>query len=203
MPRRRSDRIRHADPAGVRLLVLDVDGVLTDGRITLSGDGPEPKTFHVRDGLAMRQFVLAGGRIAIVTGRRSPAVTARARELDLGPVIEGSSDKAAAMERLATELRIPREQTAAMGDDLPDLPMLRGAGVPLAPADAVAEVRNAAAYVTAARGGHGAVREAIEHLMRAAGTWDAVVAGFDRTPATNTNVSGADAEHSEEEGTHR
>jgi 3-deoxy-D-manno-octulosonate 8-phosphate phosphatase (KDO 8-P phosphatase) len=184
VPRHRSDRRRFSDPAAVRLLVLDVDGVLTDGRITLDGEHAEPKTFHVRDGLAIRQWIAHGGRVAVVTGRRSPAVLQRAAELGIDPVVQGAGDKAAALARVLAETGIDASEAAAMGDDLPDLPLLRGVGLPLAPADAVDEVRAAAAYVTAARGGFGAVREAIEHLMRASGAWAAVVASFDRSPAS-------------------
>ena len=184
VPRSRSDRRAFSDPATVRLLVLDVDGVLTDGRITLDGRHAEPKTFHVRDGLAIRQWIARGGRVAVVTGRRSPAVLQRAEELGIDPVVQGAGDKAAALARVLAETGIDAAHAAAMGDDLPDLPLLRGVGLPLAPADAVDEVRAAAAYVTAARGGHGAVREAIEHLMRASGAWTEVVASFDRSPAS-------------------
>lgn len=183
VPRRASNRRTFADPASVRLLVLDVDGVMTDGRITLDGEHPEPKTFHVRDGLAIRQWISRGGRVAIVTGRSSPAVRARAGELGIDPVIQGAGDKAVALARVLAATGIDAANAAAMGDDLPDLPMLRGVGLPLAPADAVEEVRAVAAYVTGAPGGHGAVREAIEHLMRASGAWDSVVASFDRAPA--------------------
>ena len=183
VPRRRSDRPAFADPASIRLLVLDVDGVLTDGRITLDGAHPEPKTFHVRDGLAIRQWITHGGRVAVVTGRSSPGVRARAAELGIDPVVQGAGDKAEALARVLAATGIPAAETAAMGDDLPDLPMLRAVGRPLAPADAVDEVRSAAAWTSASPGGHGAVREAIEHLMRASGAWDAVVASFDRAPA--------------------
>jgi 3-deoxy-D-manno-octulosonate 8-phosphate phosphatase (KDO 8-P phosphatase) len=183
VPRRASDRRAFADPASIRLLVLDVDGVLPDGRITLDGEPPEPKTFHVRDGLAIRQWIARGGRVAVITGRSSPAVRARAGELGIDPVVQGAGDKAAALVRVLATTGIDAQHTAAMGDDLPDLPMLRGVGLPLAPADAVEEVRAVAAYVTGARGGFGAVREAIEHLMRASGAWDAVVASFDQAPA--------------------
>ncbi len=182
-PRRRAERRAFADPASIRLLVLDVDGVLTDGRITLDGEHPEPKTFHVRDGLAIRQWIVHGGRCAIVTGRSSPAVRARAAELGIGPVVQGAGDKAEALARVLAATGVPAAETAAMGDDLPDLPMLRAVGRPLAPADAVDEVRAASAWTSASPGGRGAVREAIEHLMRASGAWDAVVASFDRAPA--------------------
>lgn len=182
VPRRASDRRSFADPASIRLLVLDVDGVLTDGRILLDGVHPEPKTFHVRDGLAIRQWITFGGRVAVITGRSSPAVRARAAELGIDPVIQGAGDKGEALARVLAATGIEAAAAAAMGDDLPDLPLLRGVGLPLAPADAVDEVRAAAAYVTGAAGGFGAVREAIEHLMRASGAWDAVVASFDRAP---------------------
>lgn len=179
-PQRRAlHRVEHADPGGVRLLVLDVDGVLTDGRLRLDGRNPEPKVFHVRDGFALRQWTTTGHHVAIITGRSSPAVVARASELGIESVHQGVGDKRPVLESLQQTFGCSPAQTAVMGDDLPDLPMLRMCGYPMAPADAVAEIRNAAAYVTAARGGFGAVREGIERLMRASGAWAEVVRAFD------------------------
>ncbi|MFK7958913.1 MAG: KdsC family phosphatase [Phycisphaerales bacterium] len=179
-PNRRSlHRQVHADPAGIRLLVLDVDGVLTDGRVQLDGRNPEPKMFHVRDGLALRQWTTTGHHVGIITGRTSPAVEARAAELDIEAVFQGVADKGPVIVSLQERFGCSPDQTAVMGDDLPDLPMLRNCGYPMAPADAAAEVRNAAAYVTAARGGFGAVREGIERLMQASGRWAEVIARFD------------------------
>lgn len=159
----------------IRLLALDVDGVLTDGRL-FYGEQPEPlRAFHIHDGLAIEWFQRLGGTVAIITGKTSSAVLRRASELRIGPVAQSSDDKARDLKRIASENGIPLEETAMVGDDLPDLPALRVCGYPIAVANAVAEVRSAAKYVTSRAGGHGAVRDAIEHLMRASGKWAHVV----------------------------
>lgn len=166
-----------AEAAAVRLLVLDCDGVLTDGGIRITDSGEEFKVFHVRDGFAMKAWKRLGGEIAIVTGRTSRALGHRARELAVDLVIEGCADKGRALDELGRRTGIAAAATAALGDDLPDLPMLRAAHYPMAVADAAAEVRAVAKYITCQPGGHGAVREAIEHLLRARGAWPDVVTG--------------------------
>ena len=163
------------DAAAVELLVLDVDGVLTDGRIVLDARGEETKVFHVHDGAGMRCWQDAGHVLAIITGRRSEAVAHRARELGIEHVVQGCPDKGAAIDELCSRLGLEAAQVAVMGDDLPDLPMLRRCGYPMCVADAAVEVREVCAYVTERSGGRGAVREAIEHLLRARGAWTAVV----------------------------
>jgi len=160
----------------IRLLLLDVDGVLTDGRVTYTDAGQELKAFHVRDGSGVKFWRRAGGRVAILSGRSSPAVVRRAKELGIDPVVQGTDEKLPALRRILRETGMTPDQVCAVGDDLPDLPVLTRCGLAVAVADAAPEVRAAAHLVTAAAGGHGAVREAVEWLMRGQGTWDRVVA---------------------------
>src|SRR5438552_11603149 len=141
--------------ARIRLLLLDVDGVLTDGAIVYADDGTELKRFHVRDGSGLKLWQLAGRRAAIVSGRNSPAVARRAAELGVAPVLQGRADKLAAFEALLAETGLRPEQVCAVGDDLPDLPVLRRCGLAVAVADACPEVRAAAGYVAAPPGGPG------------------------------------------------
>jgi len=162
----------------IDLLVLDVDGVLTDGSVTLTASGEEIKSFHVRDGSGMKYWQRVGKRIALITGRGSPAVLRRAEELGVDVVRLNSLDKLATYRAMLQEMGVEESRVAAMGDDLPDLPILRHCALPIAVADAVDEVRQAAAYVTRRPGGRGAVREAIEHILRPAGLWDEVLARY-------------------------
>lgn len=164
--------------ARVELLLLDVDGVLTDGSVVYTDDGAELKRFHVRDGSGLKLWRVAGKRAAIVSGRTSAAVTRRAAELGISPVIQGRDDKLPAFEDVLTATGLRPDQVCAVGDDLPDLPVLRRAGLAVAVADACAEVRAAAAYVTTVPGGYGAVRDAIEWLLRLRGEWDGIVARY-------------------------
>ena len=164
--------------AAVQLLLLDVDGVLTDGGVTWSNDGVEQKTFNIRDGLGLRVWQRAGCRAGIVTGRSSRVVQLRADELGIDLVRQGVDDKLAAVAEIMSESGLVWEQVAFMGDDLPDLPVIMRCGVGIAVADACAEVRAAASVVTSLPGGKGAVREAIERMLRARGGWEAIVARY-------------------------
>jgi 3-deoxy-D-manno-octulosonate 8-phosphate phosphatase (KDO 8-P phosphatase) len=166
---------RATDPARVRLLVLDADGTLTDGGIHVDGHGVESKRFSVRDGFGMRAWMRSGREIAVVTGRGELSLRHRLADLGVRHVVTASGPKGVVIEELLRQLAVPSDEAAAMGDDLPDLPMLARVGYPMAVGDAVPEVRAACAWVAKAGGGHGAVREGIEHLMRAAGVWQAVV----------------------------
>jgi 3-deoxy-D-manno-octulosonate 8-phosphate phosphatase (KDO 8-P phosphatase) len=157
--------------ARVRLLILDVDGVLTDGGLAYAPGGEETKRFHVHDGLAMVAARGAGLELAVVSSRASDAVARRMAELGLTEVHQGVRDKAAAARSLLARLGVAAGEVAVMGDDLPDLPMMRMAGLSLAPANAVPEVRRAAHWRARRRGGDGAVREAIEWLLRARKAW--------------------------------
>jgi 3-deoxy-D-manno-octulosonate 8-phosphate phosphatase (KDO 8-P phosphatase) len=167
-----------ARAAAIELLLLDVDGVLTDGSVIYADDGTELKRFHVRDGSGLKLWRLAGKRAAIVSGRKSAAVERRAAELGINPVLQGRDDKLAAFAAVLAATGLRAEQVCAVGDDLPDVPVLRRCGVSVAVADACAEARAAAAYVTATPGGRGAVREAIEWLLKLQGRWDEAVASY-------------------------
>lgn len=149
----------------IRLLALDVDGVLTDGRLYLSSAGEELKVFHVRDGSGLVAVQRAGIAVAIVSGRDCAAVSRRAAELGIRHVRQGVSDKGAELDRLLAELSVEAAETACVGDDTPDLPMLRRAGLAIGVADAHPALREAAHWITHAPGGRGAVREVCDLLL--------------------------------------
>ena len=149
----------------IRLLVLDVDGVLTDGRLYFGPRGEALKVFHVRDGYGLVQLRSAGVEVAVISGRRSAAVRARCRELGVRHVHQGVSDKLAVLERLCARLHLVPAECACVGDDLPDLPLMRTVALSFAVADAHPQVRRAADVVTRHAGGRGAVREVCERLL--------------------------------------
>ncbi|MGH8274148.1 MAG: KdsC family phosphatase [Gammaproteobacteria bacterium] len=153
--------------AAVRLLALDVDGVLTDGRLYYPDAGGETKAFHVRDGHGLKRLMAAGTMVAIITARRSPATARRARELGIVAFHEGVADKGVRLGEVAAAAGIELADCAFMGDDEPDLPAFECAGVALAPADAIPAVRARADWCAEARGGAGAVREACELILAA------------------------------------
>lgn len=165
-------------PSEVALLVLDVDGVLTDGSVLLDDDGRETKRFNIRDGFGLRMWQAQGFRAAVVTGRIGRAVQHRMNELGIGEVVQGSKDKAAALAGLVQRTGIPPSRMAYLGDDWPDLPIMRLVGYPMAVADAEDAVRGAALFVTGRQGGRGAVREAVEHLLAAKGLLDGTRARY-------------------------
>ena len=166
----------------IELLLLDVDGVLTDGRITYTSSGDEIKNFHVRDGSGLKLWMNLGKKVAILSGRSSEAVSRRAKELGIAIVKQGHADKLPAVRAILAELGLTPEQACAMGDDLPDLPVFRHCAMGIAVADACDELKQAASYVTSTPGGTGAVREAIEWLLKQSGQWACVVEGFLETP---------------------
>ena len=153
--------------SSVRLLAFDVDGVFTDGRFYLSDDGIETKAFCTQDGYGIRQALASGIEIAVISGRKSRAVERRMSELGVAHVILGCSDKVAACDQLRRTLGCEWENCGYVGDDDPDLPLLRRVGFSVAVANATTEVRNACSYVTAAAGGFGAVREVCDLVRRA------------------------------------
>ena len=157
-------------PAQVELLVLDVDGVLTDGRLWFGPQGESLKVFHVRDGHGIKLLRDAGTEVANISGRSSPAVDARMRELGVRHVIQGAGDKQAALDALLATLGVPAERAACLVDDLPDLPMMRTVGLAAAVADAHPEVLAAANHVTRLPGGRGAVREFCDWLLTQRGS---------------------------------
>lgn len=155
----------------IELLVLDVDGVLTDGGIIYSDAGSEIKKFHVRDGSGLKLWSWLGKKSAILSGRRVSVVDIRAAELDIGTVVQGERDKLPAYRRIVKEGGLEPAQVCFVGDDVPDLPVLRNSGLAVAVADACVDVQDAAHYVTRAPGGKGAVRETIELILRVQGLW--------------------------------
>ncbi len=164
-----------ADPETIDLLILDVDGVLTDGRIIYDTAGAESKAFNVRDGAGLKYWARAGKASAIITGRRSEVVERRAAELDVNVVRQGALNKLPALEEVLAELNVPAERTAYMGDDLPDIPVMRACGLGITVADAVGEVKQLADWISPVVGGGGAVRWAIEKLLRAGDLWDTIM----------------------------
>lgn len=157
-------------PADIRLAAFDVDGVFTDGRLYLGNDGVESKAFHTQDGFGIRRLLETGVEVAIISGRTSQAVRLRMAELGVQHVIEGASDKVAAFDRLLATLQLSPSQCVYTGDDIPDLPLLRHVGFPVAVANAVDEVKAACDYVTRAAGGYGAVREICDLIVRGRAT---------------------------------
>lgn len=155
---------------GIRLLVLDVDGVLTDGTLYFAAGGEQLKAFHIHDGLGIKLLRASGVQVAIVTGRQSPALEQRARELGVERVLQGADDKLAAFSSVLAAFGLQPAQVACMGDDLPDLPLLTRCGLAVAVPEAAEAIRSRVHYVTRRGGGRGAVREVCELLMQAQGT---------------------------------
>ncbi|MDG2155512.1 MAG: 3-deoxy-manno-octulosonate-8-phosphatase KdsC [Gammaproteobacteria bacterium] len=153
--------------ANIKLLVLDVDGVLTDGRLFFDAEGREQKVFHARDGYGMRALMRHGMELAIISGRKSRPVEARMKELDVAYVYLGQSDKINALNTLIKKLGIKLQQVAYVGDDIPDLECMQAAGLSIAVQDAHQTVRKQADWLTTAPGGSGAVREVCDLLIDA------------------------------------
>ena len=162
----------------IDLLVVDVDGVLTDGSIIYADAGGELKQFHVRDGSGLKIWQFVGKRAALITGRTSRLVPVRAAEVGIDPVIQGAPEKLPAYRQLLQAGGWRPEQVCFVGDDVPDLPLLRNCGLAVAVADACPEVLADAHYVTRAAGGRGAVREAVELILRCQGHWQTIVERF-------------------------
>lgn len=162
----------------VRLAVFDVDGTLTDGRIVLGPNGEEYKQFHVRDGQGLVMLRDSGVQLAVITGRDSPVVAHRMRELGVRYLYQGRGDKRVVLDELCTESGLSAGQICYVGDDLPDVPIMRAVGFPVAVADAHPAVVAASRWCTAAPGGMGAAREVAELIMHAQGTLDRHFAGY-------------------------
>jgi 3-deoxy-D-manno-octulosonate 8-phosphate phosphatase (KDO 8-P phosphatase) len=161
--------------ARIRLLITDVDGVMTDGTIVVHADGSETKMFNVRDGSGLKYLRRNGIRLAVLSGRRCPAVDHRARDLGFHHCLTGHKDKLPAYREIVEAEGVDDADVCYLGDDLPDIPPMRHAGVPVAVADAAEETKNYAAFVTRAAGGRGAVREVAEMILKAQGRWDTVM----------------------------
>ena len=176
MGRAISEQVR-VRAAKVKLLILDVDGVLTDGRIIMDRKGREIKAFDVRDGHGIRLLREAGIEVAILTGRSSPVVQKRADDLGIPRrwVRQGVHDKVTAYQEIARKVGITDEETCFVGDDLVDIPLLKRVGIPIVVADGAPEAKRLARYVTQSSGGKGAVREVCDLLLQAQGKWEAVL----------------------------
>lgn len=157
----------HAHPRDITLLVLDVDGVLTDGSIIVDPEGRELKRFNVRDGLGIKAWQRMGFAVAILSARKSPTVEHRARELAIEHVVQGAMNKSAGLDQILQRANLDAARVAYVADDWLDVPVLRRVGYPVVVGDADAYTREFARYVTRAPGGRGAVRETVEHLLRA------------------------------------
>ena len=153
------------DYADIRLLVMDVDGVMTDGKITYSSDGQELKSFNIKDGLGIKRAQASGIETAIITGRTSPMVERRARELGIAHLVQGREDKLAALSDLVDQMNLSLDQVAYIGDDLPDLTAIESVRLGACPADAATEVKSKANWVSTRGGGDGCVRELCDLLV--------------------------------------
>jgi YrbI family 3-deoxy-D-manno-octulosonate 8-phosphate phosphatase len=159
----------------IELILADVDGVLTDGSVIFDNQGIEIKRFHIRDGLGVKLWQRAGYHFGIVTARSSHIVKLRAAELGIELVRQGFEEKLPIVQQIVDDLQLDSEQACYIGDDLPDLPVMQHVGLAIAVADAAPEVRVAAHYITRQAGGAGAVREAIEMILKAKGRWQDLI----------------------------
>jgi len=166
----------------IQLLLTDCDGVLTDGSLYYSNAGERAvelaKVFHIHDGQGMRLAGQGGLKLGVISGRESAALFARAKEMGVDHLHQGISDKLAVYERIKADEGLSDQQVAYIGDDLPDLAPMKRAGLSLAVADAVEEVRDCAHFITLAKGGRGAIRETIELILKSQGKWAALVSHF-------------------------
>ena len=155
----------------IKLLLLDVDGVMTDGRIIVNERGEEIKRFHARDGYGLKRLMSEGIDVVIITGRKSKALEHRAKELGIKEMYQGVMEKESLCREVIEQKKLTKDQVCCIGDDLPDLAMFSQAGFSVAVADAATEVRDAASYVTKKKGGRGAVREVCELILKAQQKW--------------------------------
>lgn len=169
--------------AAVKMILFDVDGVLTDGRVTINGDGTESKVFAIRDGIAMVWAQRAGIKVGFLSARLSSTTPHRAAQLGITLVYHGVTSKLATYERILSDHHLQDGDIAYMGDDVVDLAVLARVGLATAPADAVHEVRSRVHLVTAAAGGAGAARELIERILRIQGLWEGVVDSYLNEPS--------------------
>ena len=160
---------------GIRCLVLDVDGVLTKGDITYTSSGEELKTFHAKDGMGLAIAHSMGLQTAIITGRTSPIVERRAKELNISHIQMGSHNKSVGLQVVLDTLQLEAHEVAYMGDDLNDLGVMSRVGLAMTPQDGVPEIKDIAHYICQANGGEGAVREAVEYILKREGLWEEAV----------------------------
>lgn len=164
----------------IKLLLMDCDGVLTDGHLLLLSDDDEQKWFSARDGLGLELWRRAGLKSGIISGRRSKAVERRVRELKIDYVCQGTDEKLAEFMRILNSAGVEDDQVAFIGDDLNDIPLMQRSELAIAVSDAALETQNAAHYVTSARGGNGAVREVVEIILKAQGYWSDLIEKYVR-----------------------
>lgn len=178
-----NSKVRQAKSAGavkaiaknIKMLILDVDGVLTDGGIILDNEGNEYKSFHVRDGHGIKMLIHAGIHVAIITGRHSKVVERRAHELGITEVFQNCHDKRSAYKKLVEQYSLKDREVAYVGDDIVDAPIMALAGLPVAVADAAEDTKEYALLVTKSGGGRGAVREVTDFILRSKGLWQRMV----------------------------
>lgn len=175
----------HHRCAQIRLILTDVDGVLTDGRLSFDETGQEIKSFHVRDGLAIRLWLTSGRHFGIVTARHSAAVARRAAELQIPHVHQAAKNKGDVVDQILQSTQMPPEACCFIGDDLPDLRAFRRVGLRIAPCDAADELRQAADWVTVTPGGAGVVREVVQRLLDAQSAWDPLIANYQGDASDN------------------
>jgi 3-deoxy-D-manno-octulosonate 8-phosphate phosphatase (KDO 8-P phosphatase) len=172
--------------SAVRLILFDVDGVLTDGRVLIHSDGTETKSFAIRDGIAMVWAQRSNVRVGLLSARYSPTTPHRAAQLGITLIHQGVTSKIDAYERILETERLSDQDVAYMADDIVDLAVLGRVGFSCAPADAVPEVRSRVDWVSRCNGGDGAARELVELILRAQGSWDAVVSSYEHEPASGS-----------------
>ena len=173
-----------AKAAKIKLILLDVDGVLTDGAVVIFGDGSESKRFHIRDGIALVWAQRAGITVGLLSARQSPTTAQRAAQLGITLVHQGVASKINTYDQIVGDMVLADEEVAYMGDDIVDLAVLGRAGLSSAPSNAVAEVRSRVDFVSVYPGGDGAVRELLEMILRAKGQWDPLVATYEAEART-------------------
>lgn len=162
----------------LKLFLMDVDGVLTDGRLYYTPEGEEIKVFNVRDGLGIKLAQKANIKVGVISGRKSKALLKRLEELGLDEVHLGVYEKLPVLERILEKYGLDYEEVAFLGDDLVDIPLLKRVGFPMVVGDAPKEVKNFALYITKAKGGEGAVREALEYVLKLRGEWEQLLSYY-------------------------
>ncbi len=164
----------------IKLLILDVDGVLTDGRIILDNEGNEFKSFHVRDGHGIKVLIRHGVNVAIITGRHSRVVERRAHELGIKEVYQKCFNKRIAYDEIKKKYSLKDEEIAYIGDDIVDIPLLTKVGLPVVVSDAAEDAKRYASLITRERGGRGAVREVTDLILKAKGLWEGIINEYNK-----------------------
>lgn len=170
--------MNNPDFKNIKILLLDVDGILTDGTITYTNSGDELKSFSVKDGLGIRLLVDSGIRVAVATARESNIVNRRCKELGISPVYQGIKDKSKIFEIIKEEFNFQKEEISFMGDDLIDIPLLNLCGLPITVPEACDEVKDVCLYITDKNGGKGAVREVCEEILKSQDLWIKAISKF-------------------------